>query len=386
MPLAKTLTAELTAIRQTLHQMPELSGQERQTARHIYRCLQRFHPSHIITEIGGHGVAAVFDSGVAGSSVLVRCELDGLPIEETGTIAHRSKVAGRGHQCGHDGHMAIVLGVAALLAETPPPAGRVVLLFQPAEETGQGARAVIDDPAFADLRSQHVIALHNLPGHAAHQVLLKPGPVNCASRGMQIRLTGMTAHASMPETGLSPAAAVASIIATLDAVPALAEVNEDFALVTVVYAQLGERAFGVSPADGEVWATLRTLTDARMTQLVAFAEDKARQAALDHGLDLEISYDDVFHACSNDTALTEHFRASAAAHGYAVSELAEPLRFSEDFGEYGRTGASAMFFLGAGTDQPALHNPDYDFPDALINTGATMLHTTILQLLGQNSG
>lgn len=386
MPLSDTLAAELTAIRQTLHQMPELSGQEQQTARHIHRCLQRLDPSRIITQIGGHGIAAIFDSGVTGSSVLVRCELDGLPIEETGTIAHRSKTAGMGHQCGHDGHMAIMLGVAALLAETPPPAGRVVLLFQPAEETGQGARAVIGDPAFAELRSQHVIALHNLPGHAAHQILLKPGPVNCASRGMRIRLTGKTAHASMPETGLSPAAAVASIIATLDAVPGFTEVDEDFALVTVVYAHLGEKAFGVSPADGEVWATLRTLTDGRMTQLVAFAEEKARQVAQEHGLDLAIAYEDMFHACTNDSALTEHFRASAAVHGYPVEELAEPLRFSEDFGEYGRTGASAMFFIGAGNDQPALHNPDYDFPDALINTGATMFHTTILRLLGQNSG
>jgi len=315
----------------------------------------------------------------------VRCELDGLPIEETGNAAYCSRAAGHGHQCGHDGHMATVLGVAALITENPPPAGRVVLLFQPAEETGQGARAVIADPAFADIRSQHVLGLHNLPGHAAHHILLKHGPVNCASRGMRIRLTGKAAHASMPETGVSPAAAVASIIATLDSVPSLPDVDEDFALVTVVHARLGEQAFGVAPAQGEVWATLRTLTDDRMAQLVAFAETTARETALERGLDLEISYADVFHACTNDAALTEHFRASAAAHGFAVEDLRDPLRFSEDFGEYGRTGASAMFFLGAGTDVPALHNPDYDFPDALINTGATMFYTTILRLLGQSS-
>ncbi|MCP4319082.1 MAG: amidohydrolase [Hyphomicrobiales bacterium] len=385
MQLSDSQLADLIEIRRTLHQMPELSGDERETAVRICQYLKRFGPDGIVKGIGGEGVAAIFDSDLTGASVTVRCELDGLPIEETGNLAYRSQIPGRGHQCGHDGHMAILIGVAAMLAENRPARGRVVLLFQPAEETGKGARAVVADQKFAAIRTDHFLSVHNMPGHEAHRILLRTGHVNCASRGMCIKLTGKTAHASMPETGISPAPAIAEIIGALNAIPTSQQMNEDFALATIVHANLGERAFGVAPAHGEVWATLRTVTDGKMHRLVQTAEAIAGHAADKHNLGLEIRYDDIFNACENDAALIEHLRESANRSGYAVEDLHEPLRFSEDFGEYGNVGSSAMFFIGAGTDLPALHNPDYDFPDELINTGVTMFYTTVCRLLGQNA-
>ncbi|MEX3008445.1 amidohydrolase [Hoeflea sp. TYP-13] len=384
MQLSDDQISDLIKVRHALHQTPEISGEEQETAAKISRYLKRFEPDNIVVGLGGHGVAAIFDSGRPGSSVTVRCELDGLPIQETGDLPHRSKTSGKGHQCGHDGHMAIMLGVAALLDKGRPVRGRAVLLFQPAEETGKGAKAVTADPQFAAIRSDHFISLHNLPGYNAHRILLKPGSVNCASRGMRIGLTGKTAHASMPETGVSPALAMAEIMGALNAASTPEHMDENFALVTVVHANLGEKAFGVSPADAEIWVTLRTVTDEKMEVLVHAAEAIARDAADKYGLALEIGYDDIFNGCENDPALTEHFRASANQFGYSVEDLDEPLRFSEDFGEYGQTAASAMFFLGAGKDMPALHNPDYDFPDELIETGANMFYATVCRLLRQN--
>ena len=175
MPLPDALMSELADIRHRLHQTPELSGQESGTAASVRDFLRRYNPDRIISGIGGNGVAAIFGSGQAGPSVLVRCELDGLPIEETGNPEYKSRSPGKGHQCGHDGHMAIVIGVAAQLSENKLPHGRVALLFQPAEETGKGARAVIADPKFEEIRSDLVLSLHNLPGRKIHSILLKPG-------------------------------------------------------------------------------------------------------------------------------------------------------------------------------------------------------------------
>ncbi len=380
-----TIIEEAQRVRRELHTRPELSGEETATAASIASHLTRLNPETIVEGLGGTGVAAVFPGRQAGPTVMVRCELDGLPIEEIGHHPHRSQTLGKGHLCGHDGHMAILLALGATLRQTPPTCGRVVLLFQPAEETGKGARAVLADPRFGELVVDFALSLHNLPGFPLHQVLLKPGHANCASRGMRIRFAGKTAHASMPETGLSPALALASTIEGLDGLSRPGALDENFLLATVVHATLGERAFGVAPGQAEVWATLRTVTDERMAELVADAEAITRDAAQAHDLGCAFDYDDIFDACSNDAGLIEHYRAAAIQCGLRVEDLPEPMRFSEDFGAFGAQARSAMFFLGAGTDHPALHNPDYDFPDELIGSGAAVFRATIDRLLGENS-
>ncbi len=373
--------AALRAIRRDLHTMPELSGHEQRTAARISALLADFGPDEIVEGLGGTGVAALYQGRKPGVTVMIRCELDGLPIAETGERSYRSMRPGHGHQCGHDGHMSILLGVASTLGRQRPLRGRVILLFQPAEEIGSGARAVIADPRFDQLKPDCVLALHNLPGHALHQVIVKSGHIHCASRGMRVRFTGKTAHASMPETGISPAHALASVIGRLEQLSSATAMDEKFALVTVVHAHLGEKAFGVAPGDAEIWATLRTVADRQMDGLVESAAAIAQQAADEHRLTCTIDYHDIFHACTNDTGLVDQVRRSAAELGLAVTELEEPMRFSEDFGEYGSAARAAMFFLGAGTGHPALHNPDYDFPDDLIRSGTSMFLSTLNRIL-----
>ena len=157
-------TPELVMLRRELHQAPEVSGEEALTAARIMEFVERLNPDRLVSGLGGHGVAAVFDSGQPGPSVLFRCELDGLPIKEISAVDWRSRTDGKGHLCGHDGHMAIVCGLGMALAARRPARGRVIVLFQPAEETGAGAAAVIADPDFSSLRPDFAFALHNLPG------------------------------------------------------------------------------------------------------------------------------------------------------------------------------------------------------------------------------
>ena len=168
---------ELTEWRRTLHRMPELSGKEANTAREVAAFLSTTKPDRIVTELGGYGVAAIYEGSEPGPSVMLRAELDALPIEELSPIPHRSAIAGTAHLCGHDGHMATLAAVARGLGRQPPRKGRAILLFQPAEEDGSGAAAVLADPRFADITPDFAFALHNMPGIPFGRALLAEGPV-----------------------------------------------------------------------------------------------------------------------------------------------------------------------------------------------------------------
>ena len=258
----------------------------------------------------------------------------------------------------------------------------MVLLFQPAEEDGSGAAAVIADPRFGSIAPDWAFALHNMSGVPFGQMALRAGPVNCASMGLRIVLTGRTAHASAPETGVSPGLALARVIPALGALGTGGAVEPGFRLATVTHARLGEPAFGVAPSHGEVWVTLRTLLDAEMAGLLAGAEALARAEA-GPGLTLEMTPHDVFAACENDRQATAVLARAAAATGLGDWPHGLPFRASEDFGRFGAVGArSAMLFLGAGVDGPMLHNPDYDFPDQLIGPGVRLFDHVLREILG----
>ena len=375
------LIAALRTMRHELHRHPELSGQESQTAQRITRWLDDYPPDQLLTGLGGHGVAAIYCGADLGPTVLIRAELDGLPIHETGQPPHRSQIEGKAHLCGHDGHMTILAGLAAHLFAERPAQGRVVLLFQPAEEDGSGAAAVLADPRYANIAPDYAFAIHNMPGIPLGHARIAAGPMNCASRGVRIALTGRTAHASMPETGLSPAPAMAALIPALGALSRpVAFADREFRMITVTHARLGAPAFGVAPGDAELWVTLRCHGDDGMEQLLAETTALIQQHTT--GLKAVMEEHDVFAACTNDPEATAIFQR--ALDGEAVvhdtSEL--PMRASEDFGRFGNKGArSSMALIGAGA-MPALHNSDYDFPDALIPLGLRLFRRIVRDVLG----
>ena len=283
--------------------------------------------------------------------------------------------------CGHDGHTATVAALARGFAKQRPKRGRVVLLFQPAEETGAGAAAVMDDERFEQIRPDYAFSLHNLPGLPLGHIWLKEGIANCASRGLKISLTGKTAHASMPETGTSPMRAIAGLMPALTELSRGTVAGGDLVLATIGHVTMGEAAFGIAPAHAELWVTLRTTTDDQMQSLVDSAERLASKAAEMDGLALEMSYHEIFHHCENHPEAVALLRQALDDEGMR-HEPGEALRASEDFGRFGAVSRSAMFYLGAGEKHPALHNPDYDYPDDLIPLGARVFMRTARNLLG----
>ena len=373
---------ELTAFRHHLHRHPEVSGQEEWTAAEVVRSLQALAPDRILTGLGGHGVAAVWQAAEPGPTVLFRSELDALPIEELSQAEYRSTIPGKAHLCGHEGHSTILLGLARIIARNPPARGRVVLLFQPAEEDGSGAAAVLADPRFAEITPDWAFALHNMPGHPLGQAIIAPGPANCASEGLRVVFRGRTAHASAPETGVSPALALSELMPAALAAGTGGPLKPGFRLVSICHARMGEPAFGITPGEGELWLTLRTLADADMAALRDRVTGLAKGLAGAHGLEVDISHHDRFAACVNDPEASTAILRAVEALGLPLGDFGFPMRASEDFGLFGRHARSAMFLLGSGEASPALHNPDFDFPDALIPRGVAIFDRIRRDLLG----
>ncbi|MFA3915801.1 amidohydrolase [Ruegeria hyattellae] len=372
----------LTAFRRDLHQHPEISGDEVETAETIATALDALSPACLVTGLGGHGVAAVFDSGSPGETVLFRAELDALPIEELSGVPWSSETPGKGHLCGHDGHMTMLLGLGRLLARRPVARGRVVLMFQPAEEDGSGARAVVADPGFVALRPDWAFAIHNEPGRPFGYVSTRAGLINCASQGLKITLTGRTAHAAEPEEGVSPGRAIAGLIPALEALGRGGDLDAGFRLVTLTHLRMGEPVFGIAPGEGVIYATLRTTRDETMAELVADAQALARTAADEAGLNVQFEVHDAFAASINDAEAAAVAVRAMEAIGVPHGDTGLPMRASEDFGVFGWEAKAAMLCLGPGEDHPVLHSPDYDFPDDLIPLGTAIFERIARDLLG----
>lgn len=371
--------AALVKLRQSLHAYPELSGQETGTRERVTDFIQDIAPEAKIVE-AGKGFLAIFEGTAEGPATMIRAELDALPIQEVNDLSYKSTKAGISHKCGHDGHMCMVAGLAYALTEKPPAKGKVVLLFQSAEETGQGAQWMLEDSAFQALNPDCAFALHNLPGYPLHQVLLCEGTFCAASVGMKIALKGKTAHASHPEIGTSPAGALSRLAPLVTAIPQAEGAFTDFVLVTVTHMGLGAPTFGVSPGAGELWLTLRGHQDTDLAMLKHLIETEARRIAKEEALEVEFSYHEAFEATVNHSEALTQLKNAAEAAGLGIAALDAPNRWSEDFGLFLQQSQGAMFGLGAGIDQPALHNPDYDFPDELIETGIKVFWGVIQEL------
>ncbi len=363
------LIDQLILIRKHIHQYPEISGFEEKTAQYLIQEFKKLNPSEIIDGIGGVGFLVVFDSGFEGPSLLFRSELDGLPIQETSDLAYKSIYNGKGHQCGHDGHMTILLGLGNFLSKYPISKGKVSLLYQPAEETGEGASAVIHDPKFESLHFDEVFALHNLPGYELGTVLIKTHSFTAAVRSLVIQLHGKTAHAAEPENGLNPSLAVADILKTIDELNNNQPELEDFKLITPIYVKIGEAAYGVSAGEAEIHLTYRCWTNKLLSDLEKSILKIVDDISNHYGLKYEYHFLQTFYANENNKESVEVVDKSAQKLGFKVVQKQNPFKWGEDFGYFTKKYKGCLFGLGAGINQPALHHPDYDFPDELIEPG-----------------
>ncbi len=374
----------LSRLRRELHRLPELAGAERETAARIRNELESLQPDSIVSGLGGHGVAAVVGGPGDGPSVLIRADMDALPVDESLPLEHGSQIPGVAHKCGHDGHMVMALGVARNFARVRPARGRLILLFQPEEETGAGAAKVIADGAFDELAPDVALAVHNLPGFDLGRVVIRSGPFACASRGLEVELVGATSHAAEPEHGRSPALAVAQIIESWTGARQLFTGLDEAALATVVHAVVGRPAFGTSPGDGCVMATLRAPSDQAVQELETTLRRVAEKIAEAWELTSRFSIREPFPATVNDSDVVGVVVATAMALSLSVLEMERPFAWSEDFGHFGTVCPAALIGLGSGVDVPALHHPTYDFPDGLIPTGVALLEASARHWLGRD--
>jgi amidohydrolase len=381
MNTSKIPVKRLIKLRREIHKNPELAGEEKLTAKRIISFAKNYNPDKIIPNIGGKGLAVIFEGMENGPTVLIRCELDALPISETNKLNYRSIYDNVAHKCGHDGHMTIVSGLIPLLSKNKLKKGRVVLLYQPSEETGEGAEKILNDKKFRYIKPDFVFALHNLPGFGTGRIVIKEREFAAASKGMIIKLIGKTSHAAEPEKGINPALAVSEIIAELTSLPKKIRSIKDFSLITIIHSKIGERAFGTSPGYAEVMATLRSYKNTDMKLVKENTLKKVKTIAHKYKLKTEFNFLEDFPATINEKGCVDIVINAAKENKLKTKYLNEPFKWSEDFGHFTKKFKGTLFGLGAGIKHPALHNPDYDFPDEIIVPGVKTFYSIINLIL-----
>lgn len=371
--------SELQQIRRYLHRHPEVSSHERETQKYVKSKLQEMGIENI-HEVGDTGLAVYFKGRNSGKKILLRADMDALPIQEVNDFEHRSVNPGVSHKCGHDGHTTIMLGVAAHLHKEGVEKGEVALIFQPAEENGKGAYGVLNDPNF-HFQADMAFALHNLPGYPLHQVVCKEGSFTAAAKSVILKLHGKTSHAAEPEKGINPGLAIAEILKLSEDLSVKEIESKNFKLITLVHVIMGEKSYGVSAGYGEVHLTLRTWKNEVMEELENQLMQQVKKICGKRNLRLEDEWLEIFEANENDDEAFEIIKSSAGDLQYDFHLRAHPFKWGEDFGLFTKKFKGAMFGIGSGENTPALHNPDYDYPDAITETGINMFISMLKKAL-----
>lgn len=375
------LLKELVTFRKMLHANPEVSGKEYNTAKSVAEFLKTCTPTKVTENIGGTGIVAEFDSGKSGKSVMFRAELDALPIQEINTFAHASTIEGVSHKCGHDGHTTVLLGLARILSEQKPKTGKVFLLFQPAEEDGEGAKAVFADPKFEALKPYYIFAFHNLPAYPLNQIVVKNNSFTPAVKSIIIKIIGKTAHAAEPENGLNPSLAIAEILQESAKLSNNDTNRYDFTLITPIHIEMGEIAYGISAGYAEIRLTIRTWNEETMEKLTADLTNCIDKASENHQIPITYSWTQEFYANQNNDTAVSLVKEAATNLSFDIFERKFPFKWGEDFGLFTQHFKGAMFGIGSGEESPSLHNPDYDFPDEILPNAMQLFHQISLRIL-----
>jgi amidohydrolase len=370
----------LETTRKKLHANPELSGQEFLTQQFIIDFI-KLHCKKKAVKVGGTGVIVKFEGKVKSKNILIRADIDALPIKEVNQFDHKSTFKSISHKCGHDGHTTMLLGLALKLTEQPILNGNIILLFQPSEENGKGAQSVLSDPYFKGLQLDYVYALHNLPGFPLHEIVIKENEFTSNVKSVAIKLHGKTAHAAEPEKGYNPAYTIAKILEFAAEKTNNNSNSEDFFLITPVHVCMGEKAYGISAGYGEVHMTIRSwsklLMEKECINLIDYTNNLCQEAQLKP----EITWLEEFYSNNNEKSAVRFIKEAALSNKLKVSEIATPFKWGEDFGLFTQQYKGAMFGLGAGENTPALHNPDYDFPDEITSTGINLFYKIIIKTI-----
>lgn len=373
------MNEKIIKLRHELHKHPEVSNNEHETSNRISEFINNLNPDKEIP-LGKTSKVFIFDSKKQGNTTVFRSELDALPINESSGVEYSSKNKDVAHSCGHDGHMAIISTLAQKISKNRPEKGKVVILFQAAEEVEQGARDVVEHKEFKSLKPDYLFALHNVPGMDLHKIIIKKGNFAAASKGMTISLRGATSHAAEPEKGINPAMGISKIISELKELVNQKSLFSGLALLTFIYIRLGEVSFGTSAGNAKIGITLRSFKNSDMDLLTKKSEEIIKKICKKEKLEFNIEYDEVFPSTVNDDYCVKLIEKAASENEYKTEHIKKPFKWSEDFGYYTEKYPCGFFGLGSGKDQPALHNSNYNFPDEIIETGANMFFIIYKQL------
>lgn len=369
--ILKSHLPELTAIRQDIHAHPEMLFQEERTARIVAEELSRLGFS-VATGIAKTGVVGTISNGTSARSIGIRADMDALPISEQTNLPYASKYPGKMHACGHDGHTTMLLGLARYLAETRNFDGTVHLIFQPSEEDQGGAMKMIEDGLFKRFPCDRLFALHNLPGEPEGQILVRPGPITAAVDILTITVQGVGGHGAIPHRSVDPIVAASSLVIALQTIVSRNIDPHDPAVLTVGAINGGSMAT-VIPESVKLLVGLRTVTRPVREMMLARICDLSIAHAKSFGCTADIDLGDEswsYPAGVNTPDEAALVREVALEMGQdpALVDMRGPFMFSEDFSSMQELVPSCYFGLGSGPG-PMLHDPGYNFNDALLVKG-----------------
>lgn len=368
------LADEITAWRRDFHENPELLFDVHRTASIVEEKLKSFGCDEVVTGLGRTGVVGVIKGRTnnSGKVIGLRADMDALPIEEATNVPHKSKVPGKMHACGHDGHTAMLLGAAKYLAETRNFDGTAVVIFQPAEEGGGGGNEMLKDGLMERFGVQEVYGMHNMPGIPVGQFAIRPGAMMAAADRFTIQIEGKGGHAARPHDCIDPVVASAHVITALQTIASRSADPLDSVVVSVCTVKAGE-AFNVIPQTAMLLGTVRTLSpemrDLAETRIRAIVENVC--AAF--GAKAEVDYDRGYPVTVNDPDKTDFMVNVARTVGgeNAVDTTVLPLMGAEDFSYMLEQRPGAYIFLGNG-DTAGVHHPAYDFNDEASPYGVSL--------------
>jgi len=359
-------------VRRDLHAHPELRFEERRTADVVAQELEAI--GYIVSRgLGGTGVVASLPGADPTRGIVLRADLDALPIQEANDFAHASCEHGIMHACGHDGHTVMLLGAARLLKALPPLPGSVHFVFQPGEEGGAGARKMIDDGLFEQFPTEAVFGMHNWPGLPAGHFGLRTGPIMAAGSRFKITVTGKGAHAAQPHLGLDPIPLACSMVLQCQTLAARHKDPVDPAVISVCMFHAGDTD-NVIPNSAELRGTIRTLSTVLQQKLQRDIQRMCEGLAAAYGAQVEVTFFQYYPATINtpaETTLCEAVIRETFGEERLHRDIA-PNMTSEDFGFMleERPGTYVLIGnAGVGTAAPSLHHPKYDFNDDIIPAG-----------------
>ena len=375
----------LAEIRRDFHRFPELGFQEKRTKEKIASYLK---------ELGldvhyGVGIVGVLRAGEGNKVIGLRADMDALPIHETNTHDYISKNTGVMHACGHDGHMAMLLGAAHKLSTNANFSGTIVFIFQPNEELGLGAKAMMDEGLLENFPIQEIYGIHNLPGVQTGTLLTRPGLI-CSSESLfEIKIKGMGGHSSMPQLGRDTITIGAEVVQTLQTIISRKLASGSGAVVSVTeFISDGQR--NVLPGETILKGDVRTRLPDDRKKIELYLNQIASGVASAHDIDIDVFFETEFVETINHPIPTEAVLKTAKRIGLKTNEC-EPMSFSEDFSHFSNSVPGCFFLLGNGTNganNKPLHSNDYDFNDALLPIGSDFwasLAKNRLSMEGSNS-